>query len=78
MIWSNLGPATWDVNIADREHFQFQETSKDDALFISPPVIGRRSNRWSIQFVRKLLTPDGSFDGVTVVIAGSELPVPAV
>ena len=55
------------VNIADREHFQFQKTSKDDTLFISPPVIGRRSNRWSIQFVRKLLTPDGSFDGVAVV-----------
>src|SRR4051812_37670721 len=65
--WSNLGPPAWDVNIADREHFQFQKASKDDTLFISQPVIGRRSNRWSIQFVRKLLAPDGSFDGVVVV-----------
>jgi hypothetical protein len=46
--WSNLGPAAWNVNIADREHFQFQKMSKDDTLFISQPVIGRRSNRWSI------------------------------
>jgi hypothetical protein len=65
--WSNLGPANGDVNIADREHFRFQQASRDDTLFISQPVIGRRSNRWSIQFVRTLLAPDGSFDGVAVV-----------
>ena len=66
-IWSNLGPADPSVNVSDREHFQVQKASTDDILFISRPLIGRRSNKWSIQFVRKLVAPDGSFDGIAVV-----------
>ena len=65
--WSNLGPADPHVNVADREHFRVQKASKDDALFISAPLIGRQSNKWSIQFVRKLIAPDGAFDGIAVV-----------
>nr|WP_294513683.1 PAS-domain containing protein [uncultured Rhodopila sp.] len=66
-IWTNLGPLDPAINISDREHFQVQKDSKDDTLFISRPLIGRQSNKWSIQFVRKLLAPDGSFDGIAVV-----------
>nr|WP_294547508.1 PAS-domain containing protein [uncultured Rhodopila sp.] len=66
-IWTNLGPVDRTIDISDREHFQVQKASKDDSLFISRPLIGRQSNKWSIQFVRKLLAPDGSFDGIAVV-----------
>ena len=66
-IWTNLGPLDPTINISDREHFQVQKNSTDDTLFISRPLIGRQSNKWSIQFVRKLLAPDGSFDGIAVV-----------
>jgi signal transduction histidine kinase len=66
-IWTNLGPLDPAIDISDREHFRVQKESKDDLLFISRPVIGRQSNKWSIQFVRKLLAPDGSFDGIAVV-----------
>jgi signal transduction histidine kinase/CheY-like chemotaxis protein len=66
-IWTNLGPVDPAIDVSDREHFQVQKASKDDALFISRPLIGRQSNKWSIQFVRKLLAPDGSFDGIAVV-----------
>ncbi len=65
--WTNLGTPDRNVNIADREHFRVQKASKDDTLFISAPLIGRQSNKWSIQFVRKLFAPDGSFDGLAVV-----------
>ena len=57
--WTNLGPVDPNVNIADREHFRVQKASTDDVLFISQPLIGRQSNKLSIQFVRKLLAPDG-------------------
>lgn len=67
MLWSNLGPVSPTINIADREHFQVQKASRDDSLFISKPVLGRVSGKWTIQFVRKLVAPDGSFDGIAVV-----------
>lgn len=66
MLWTNLAPVVPDVNIADREHFQVQQTSIIDALFISRPVLGRVSGKWSIQFTRKLVAPDGSFAGVAI------------
>jgi signal transduction histidine kinase/CheY-like chemotaxis protein len=67
VLWSNLGPVSGDISLIDREHFRVQKTSAEDALFISRPVLGRVSGRWTIQFVRKLIAPDGSFDGIVVV-----------
>ncbi len=66
VIWSTFGP-TGAVNIADREHFRAQAASQVDALVISKPVLGRVSNRKSIQFVRKLLAVDGAFDGIVTI-----------
>jgi signal transduction histidine kinase/ActR/RegA family two-component response regulator len=66
VVWSNLGPVPAEASIADRPHFQVQKASIDDSLLISRPVLGRVSGKWTIQFVRKLLAPDGSFDGVVV------------
>ena len=67
VVWSNLGSVPPDVNIADRAHFLAQKASRDDNLFISGPVLGRVSGKWTIQFTRKLLAPDGSFDGIAAV-----------
>ena len=54
------------VKIADREHFIVQRESKDDRIYIGAPVFGRLSGRWSINVSRKLVTPNGRFDGVVV------------
>jgi signal transduction histidine kinase/CheY-like chemotaxis protein len=67
VMWSNLGSVWPDVNVADRAHFSTQKASRDDNLFISGPVLGRVSGKWTIQFTRKLLASDGSFDGIAVV-----------
>ncbi len=60
------GPLT-KVNVADREHFRVHARSRDVGLFISRPVLGRTSGRWSIQLTRRLETRDGGFAGVMVL-----------
>ena len=67
VLWSNLGPFAPDLSIGDRTHFLVQKNSSGDALFISRPVLGRVSNKRTVQFTRKLLAPDGTFAGVAVV-----------
>ncbi len=67
VVWSNLSSLTAAVSVADREHFLVQKEAQDDKLFIGRPVLGRVSGKLTIQFTRKLMTPDGSFDGIAVV-----------
>jgi PAS domain-containing protein len=52
--------------VGDREHFLAQVDAKTDELFISSPVTGRFSHKWSIQVSRRLRHPEGSFAGVVV------------
>ena len=63
---TSLGPTLGAVDLSDRQHFRVQAERAEDFLFISTPLIGRVSKRWSVQLTRKVSNPDGSMAGVLV------------
>ncbi|MEI6558933.1 MAG: PAS domain S-box protein [Rhodospirillaceae bacterium] len=54
------------INLADREHFKVHKEGKVEGLFISRPVFGRASGKWSIQLSRRIDGEGGAFGGIVV------------
>ncbi|WP_376959520.1 sensor domain-containing diguanylate cyclase [Azospirillum sp. A26] len=67
LIFSNLNKISERIDLSDREHFRVHLEDKRDFLYISKPVLGRVSRKWSIQFTRKIFNNIGEFDGVIVL-----------
>ncbi|MCA1909769.1 MAG: GHKL domain-containing protein [Magnetospirillum sp.] len=55
------------MDLSDREHFSVHRHGGVDQLFVSKPVLGRASGKWSIQLTRRLDDRAGHFAGVLVI-----------
>ncbi len=67
MLQSNVGPPGNRIDLSDRAHFRVHRDGSEDQLFISVPVMGRNSGRWTLNCTRRIDGPDGGFRGVVVV-----------
>lgn len=67
LVFSNLERPSTLMDLSDREHFRVHLGRSTDELFISKPVLGRVSKRWSIQFTRPIYDRSERFAGVLVL-----------
>ena len=73
MAFSNLAKPTVHTDLSQRAHFRVHRESPDaDKLYISEPLLGKVSGKWSIQFTRPI-QKNGKFDGVLVVSVSPDL-----
>ncbi len=70
MDFSSLAPGSPRIDLADREHFRSpreQAQRGEDRLFVSRPLKGRVSGKWSIQIARPIVDRRSHFHGVLVI-----------
>ena len=73
LAFSNLAKPNDRTDLSSREHFRVHRDSpRADRLFISRPVKGKVSGKWSIQFTRPILK-NGLFAGVIVISVSPDL-----
>lgn len=65
-VSTQAGPDPNRTDLADREHIRVQLDRKVSGLFISKPVLGRVSQKWSIQLTRRVEDAKGQTIGVLV------------
>ncbi len=71
--YSSIAGAKLGIDLSDRPHFKaHKDAPTQDVLYISSPVKGRVSGKWSIQFTRSL-RKDGQFRGVIVASVDPEV-----
>src|SRR5215469_10031541 len=54
MLGSSVDDSPAKVDLSDREHFLVHKNGTVTGLFISKPVFGRASGKWSIQLSRRI------------------------
>lgn len=55
------------IDLSDREHYRILKEDYPYDVYVSKPVLGRASKKWSIQLTKRLNKSDGTFNGVAVV-----------
>ena len=66
LAYSNLGAPKDRIYLGERKHFLVHAETSEDRLYISKPLLGKVSGKWSIQFTRPIQR-DGRFAGVLVI-----------
>src|SRR3984893_18660626 len=64
LMADSLGPVARQGNFSDHDFFRAHADNSEDRLFISQPIAGRTSGRWSELFTRRSAAADGWFNGV--------------
>jgi PAS domain S-box-containing protein len=64
---TNIDSPGASINTADRPHFRYHLDPAAPQPYISVPVLGRLSGKWSVQVTRRLELPGGGFGGTVVV-----------